>query len=93
MGKAEDVADAAYRRKGSLKVRTKAEMEQWVSQEMEKCVGMHRHLQKNGKGWHIAHFLVWMSVLGRKLPAPSTELSARLDWLVRTPIIMERLEY
>lgn len=30
------------------------------------------------KGRHIAHFLVWMSVLGRKLPAPSIELSARL---------------
>lgn len=93
MGKAEDVAVGAYRRKKSLEARTKVEMEQWVSQEMEKCVGMHSHLQTNRKGQHIAQFLVWMSVLGRKQPAPSIELSARLDWLIKTPIIMERLKY
>lgn len=49
MGKAEDVSNAAYRRKESLKARTEVEMEQRVSQGMEKCVGMHRHLQKNRK--------------------------------------------
>lgn len=41
-----------------------------------------RHSQTYRNGWHIAHFLVWMEVLGRKLAAPSSELSAKLvGWL------------
>lgn len=35
-------------------------------------------LAEEQKGRPIAHFLAGMLVLGRKLPAPSTELSARL---------------